>query len=469
MSLQRWGTNGLAFTTVPTTFPGASRVYLVQTELVSNAAPIPTGIQFETDRFFVREDAPTLSISIKVARTGDISGTASINFATSDGTATAGSDYTATSGTLTFGPGELSKNISIPIINDNLFETGDETFTLTLSNPTGGAVLTAPNAGTINLSDDDPKPNVSVASTARIAEGDSGTQNVAVNVTLSGPSVQVVTANYATSNDTATAGSDYVASSGTVTIPAGSTTATINIPINGDTTIELIETFNVTLSNATNAAFISNSVGTVFIVNDDASVQFNNAAVGVNESAGFVTVTVTRTGDLLKTTSVRYSTADTAGLQNCTLANGKASERCDYGTAVGSLRFGIGETRKTFTIPIVNDALVEGDETLTVNLSEATGALLATPNPATITIVDNDTTPATQNPIDGVNMFVTMQYIDFLGRLPDPQGLRVAGYVETARTVVLESTTQRVIGCMSLQASSCQTNFAGAAIGLTIL
>ncbi len=275
VSLQRWGTNGLAFTTVPTTFPGASRVYLVQTELVSNAAPIPTGIQFETDRIFVREGTPT--VSVKVARTGDISGTASINFATSDGTATAGSDYTATSGTLTFGPGELSKNITIPIFNDNLFETGDETFTLTLSNPTGGAVLTAPNAGTINLSDDDFKPFISAASTARIAEGDSGTQNVAVNVTLSGPSVQVVTVNYATSNDTATAGSDYVASSGTVTIPAGSTSATINIPINGDTTIEPIETFNVTLSNATNAAFISNSVATVFIVNDDATVQFNNA------------------------------------------------------------------------------------------------------------------------------------------------------------------------------------------------
>jgi hypothetical protein len=421
VSLLRWGTNGLAFTTVPTTFPGASRVYLVQTELVSKAAPIPTGIQFEEDRFFVFEDTPTLSI--KVARTGDISGTSAINFATSDGTATAGSDYIATSGTLTFGPGELSKNISIPIINDNLFETGDEIFNLTLSNPIGGAVLTAPNTVPISIADNDLKPSVSAAATARLAEGDSGTQNVAVNVTLSTPSVQVVTVNYATANGTATAGSDYVASSGTVTIPAGSTTATINIPINGDTNIEFNETFTVTLSNATNVAFISNPVTNVTILNDDATVQFNNAAVSVNESAGFVNVTVTRVGDLLRSTTVRYSTADTAGLQNCTLANGKASERCDYGTVVGSLRFGIGEPTKTFTIPIVNDALVEGNETLTVNLSDVTGALLATPNPATITIVDDDTTPATQNPIDGVTMFITQQYIDFLGRLPDTVGL----------------------------------------------
>jgi sugar lactone lactonase YvrE len=421
VSLTRWGTNGLAFTTVPTTFPGASRVFLVQTELVSNAAPIPTGIQFETDRFFVREDSPT--ISVKVARTGDVSGTTSIDFVTSDGTATAGSDYTAVSGTLTFGPGELSKNITIPIINDNLFETGDETFTLTLSNPTGGAFLTAPNVGTINLSDNDLRPFVSMSPTISITEGDSGTKNLALNVTLSTPSIQVVTVNYATSNGTAAAGTDYVAASGTVTIPAGSTSATVNIPINGDTTVEPNETFTFGLSNQTNAAFISNAVATVTIVNDDATVEFNNAALSVNESAGFATVTVTRAGDISRAATVLFSTTDTAGLQSCTLANGKASERCDYGTAVGRLEFAVGQTSRTFTIPIVDDALVEGDETLSVNLNGAAGALLGATSTATLTIIDNDSTPATQNPADGVTFFITQQYIDFLGRLPDTIGL----------------------------------------------
>jgi hypothetical protein len=421
VSLIRWGTNGLAFTTVPTTFPGASRVYILQTELVSKAAPIPTGIQFETDRFFVREGTPT--ISVKVVRTGDISGTASIDFATSDGNATAGSDYTAVSGTLTFGPGELSKNISIPIIDDNLFETGDETFKLTLSNPTGGAFLTAPKEGTINLSDNEFQPFVSMSPTLSIAEGDSGTQNIAVNVTLSGLSIQAVTVNYATSNGTAAAGSDYVAASGTVIIPAGSTAATINIPINGDTAIEANETFTLTLSNQTNAAFISNPVANVTIVNDDATVQFNNAAFSVNEGAGFATVTVTRAGDTSRAATVLFSTTDTAGLQTCSVANGKASERCDYGTAVGRLDFAIGQTSRTFTIPIVDDAIVEGDETLTVNLTGPAGALLGATGTATITITDNDSTPATQNPVDGVTFFITQQYIDFLGRLPDTIGL----------------------------------------------
>src|SRR6185436_14794743 len=258
---------------------------------------------------------------------------------------------------------------------------------------------------------------------------DAGNNNLAVSISLTNPTVQTVTVDYATANGTAGAGSDYVATSGNVTIPAGSTGVSVNVPITGDTTIEPDETFSLTISNATNANFITGPTVTVTIANDDATVQLSNANVSVNESAGFVDVAVTRVGDTSKTATVQFSTTDTAGLQNCQLANGKASERCDYGTAVGRLQFGVGETSKTFTIPIVNDALVEGNETLTVNLNGASGALVANPNAATITIVDDDTTPATQNPIDGVTPFVTQQYIDFLGRLPDSVGL--ANWINT--------------------------------------
>jgi len=395
---------------------------------VSNSAPIPTGLQFDTDRFSTFEG--TSPLSIRVSRTGDISGTTTVNYATSDGTATAGSDYTAASGTLTFAPGESSKTIPISIIDDDLFENGDETFNLTLSGPTGTAILTSPSTSTFTISDLDFKPFVFVTESAStIAEGDSGTQSVAFDVRLSNPTVQVVTIDYATTNGTATAGSDYVASSGTITIPAGSRFVTVNVLVNGDTDVESSENFTFTLSNAANVSFIQHPFTDVTIFNDDASVQFSNTAFSVNESAGFVNVTVTRVGDTFRPATVQFSTTDTAGLQSCTLANGKASERCDYGTAVGRLQFGVGETTRTFTIPIVDDALVEGDETLTVNLSGPTGAKLATPNPATITIVDNDTTPATQNPIDGVTPFITQQYIDFLGRLPDTIGL--ANWVNT--------------------------------------
>jgi len=279
------------------------------------------------------------------------------------------------------------------------------------------------STSTITINDNDPKPLMFVNPTFRVSEGDSGNTNLAVSIRLTNPTVQVVTVDYATSNGTAAAGSDYVAASGNVTIPAGSTSVTVNFTITGDTTIEPDETFALTLSNATNVSFVTGPEALVTIANDDAEVRFNNAAFSVNEGAGFVNVTVTRVGDTSRPALVLSSTSDTAGLQSCTIANSKASERCDYATVAGRLQFGPGETTKTFTIPIVDDVLVEGDETLTVNLSGPVGVNLAAPNPATITIVDNDTTPATQNPIDGVTPFITQQYIDFLGRLPDPIGL----------------------------------------------
>ena len=156
---------------------------------------------------------------------------------------------------------------------------------------------------------------------------------------------------------------------------------------------------------------------------EDLTMQLSSSSYSVNETAGFVNVNVTR-GDTSGAATVNYATSDAAGLTNCTIANGVASERCDYATAVGTLRFATGEAVKSITIPIVNDALVEGNENFTITLSGATGTPLGTPQTATITITDNDLTPATSNPIDGIPFFVTQQYIDFLGRLPDPVGLQ---------------------------------------------
>ncbi|HEY8412243.1 MAG TPA: DUF4214 domain-containing protein, partial [Pyrinomonadaceae bacterium] len=172
----------------------------------------------------------------------------------------------------------------------------------------------------------------------------------------------------------------------------------------------------VNLTNAGQVTYTPRAAST-------STIQLSAAAYNVNENDpnGFVTITVNRTGDTAGFASVNYTTGDTAGLQNCTVVNGKASERCDYETAAGTLRFGAGETSKTFIVPIVNDVLVEGNETFNVTLSGVNGATLGTAN-AVVTINENDTVQATQNPIDDIPFFVTQQYIDFLGRLPDPDG-----------------------------------------------
>ncbi|HSL54662.1 MAG TPA: NF038122 family metalloprotease [Pyrinomonadaceae bacterium] len=158
-------------------------------------------------------------------------------------------------------------------------------------------------------------------------------------------------------------------------------------------------------------------------------VLFNAGNFSVNEAADSLTIDVTRTGSIGATATVNFSTSDNAGLTSCTIANGTASERCDYGSAAGTLRFNPGETTKSFTIPIVNDGLAEGNETFSIALSGPSGMTLASPQIATVTIIDDDGATATQNPIDGIPFFVTQQYIDFLGRLPDATGF--ANWVAT--------------------------------------
>ena len=153
------------------------------------------------------------------------------------------------------------------------------------------------------------------------------------------------------------------------------------------------------------------------------TVQFSSATYNVSEGGNSLSVQVNRSGSVSGTAEVSFTTMDSAGLASCQLNNNVASERCDYATTVGTLRFAAGETSKTFIIPIVNDVLVEGNETFQVLLRLPSGTTLGSPSVASVTINENDSTPASQNPIDGVEFFVTQQYIDFLGRLPDSIGL----------------------------------------------
>jgi len=158
------------------------------------------------------------------------------------------------------------------------------------------------------------------------------------------------------------------------------------------------------------------------------TVKFTAATATINEGSGSVQIAVTREGDVAGPATVNFATVDTAGLQACSVVNGIASERCDYGSTAGTLRFAAGESSKSIVIPIVNDVKVEGNETFRITLANAVAAQMGAAS-LTVTIVDNDFTPVTTNPIDGIEPFVTQQYIDFLGRLPDPVGF--ANWVTT--------------------------------------
>jgi PKD repeat protein len=152
------------------------------------------------------------------------------------------------------------------------------------------------------------------------------------------------------------------------------------------------------------------------------AVQFSSTNYSVNEGEGRALITVTRTGDTTGITTVDYLTVDNDDAVSCDVVNGTAYPRCDYATTIDTLRFAAGETQKTFTVPIIDDAHVEGVERLTVGLSSPTGATLGTPGTSVLTIVDNDSTAAVSNPVFTQPFFVRQQYLDFLTREPETDG-----------------------------------------------
>jgi hypothetical protein len=196
---------------------------------------------------------------------------------------------------------------------------------------------------------------------------------------------------------------------GSFTLPTTGTYRIFATSYSSDGTSGSTGNYSLSLANQTSAT---------------SSIQFSSPAYSGSEAAGSITITVTRTGDASGIATVNFRTSDIAGLQNCTLANGRASERCDYVTSLGTVRFAAGETSKTITIPVIDDVLMEGNETLTIALNSPAGATLGSIAAATVTILENDSITPTANPIDGVEFFIRQQYLDILNRQPDSTGLQ---------------------------------------------
>lgn len=289
---------------------------------------------------------------------------------------------------------------------------GNANFLLSSGTLAGGQLVKTPPSLSIN--------DISVT------EGDSATKTLTFTVTLSAASNLTVTTNFATANLTASAGIDYVAISTTpLTFNPGVTTRTIGVTINGDTNFEPNESFTGNLSTPVNAT-IGGSQGTGTILNDDAEggfISFSQADYSLSESTGQVTITVNRTNDTSAAATVDYATDDTGASASCGTSNGTASARCDFTTAMGTMKFAPGETLKTFAVLVNRDSYVEGAELFKVNLSNLTGgALFITPSSANVTIIDSPAgTPP--NAIDDASNFVRQNYHDFLNREPDASGL----------------------------------------------
>jgi hypothetical protein len=147
-------------------------------------------------------------------------------------------------------------------------------------------------------------------------------------------------------------------------------------------------------------------------------IQFATSSFAVDEGGGHVDFSVIRTGNTSGTATVNFDTLDASQA-------GHASQKSDYEISLGKITFNPGETLKTFRILVVDDNFVEGDEVIDLALSNPTGigVGLGSPNTAQVTILDNDTSAPTSNPVDTASFFVRQNYLDFLNREPDSAGL----------------------------------------------
>ncbi|MCX6049042.1 MAG: Ig-like domain-containing protein [Chloroflexi bacterium] len=341
-------------------------------------------VQFSAATYSATEgDTATINVTLSNPSASAIT----VNYATSDSTASS-ADYTAAGNTLTFAPGETSKPFDVATLPDSLSEP-DEVVNLTLSNPTNATFAPGGDSATLTIVDASTAPTIQFSSATYSVNENVGSGVATILVTLSAASAQPVEVGITTSDGTATA-SDYATVDDFLTIDAGLTSGTFEVPITNDNAVEGDETVNLTLSNPSNAV-LGTAAAVLTIVDDDTNpnlptVQFSAATYNVAENGGTATITVTVTGAHAQPVTVNYAT----------IAGGTATAGTDYTFTPGTLTFTANETVKTFTVTILDDTLVEPNETVNLTLSGATNVNNPGTQSAVLTIVDNDVTPTPQ-------------------------------------------------------------------------
>ncbi|MDD1417731.1 SBBP repeat-containing protein [Dolichospermum sp. ST_sed1] len=315
-----------------------------------------------------------------LTRTRDLSKAITVNY-TLSGSATNGTDYSNLTGTVSFAAGVSSATVTVTPTDDNIFEV-TETAVLTLTSGTG-YILGTTSSATVNITDNDPQPTISINDVA-VIEGNSGTTNATFTVTLSNTSSQPITVNYATANGTATtADLDYNAANATISFAPGEISKTVTVAVVGDTKSENPEAFTVNLSNVTNAT-ITKATGVGTITNDDLPIitvaatdsDAGETATGITPNPG--AFTVTRNGDLTQAITVNYT------------LSGSATNGTDYNSLPGTINFAAGASTAIVTVTPTDDNIFEGTETAIFTLATGTGYALDVTNSVTVNIADND-------------------------------------------------------------------------------
>jgi len=371
-------------------------VFLALTNVTGGAAidiP-PTGVlNIEENDSSVRFFSSTYTASvagtnalITLVRAGGTNEAVTVTVETADGTAVSGVDYVQTNGTVTFAPGVTNQTFVVPVLNP-LTPGPNKTVLLTLTNPvpTNVVTLVFPTNAVLTLINNNFAPGVlEFALTNYVVAENVGF--ALVTVVRTNGSLGAVSVNFATSDGTAQAGRDYTTSAGTLSFADGETLKAFPVQILDNLTVSPQTNrsvfVNLTLSGATGGASLGLTNSVLTILDDDSFGTFVFGATNftVLENAGFVDVIVNRVGGSLTNVTVDFN-----------IIGGTATAGLDFLFTNSVLFFAQGEVSKAVRITILDDLLIEGDETISIVLSNATqGALLGNVTNATVLIGDND-------------------------------------------------------------------------------
>lgn len=333
----------------------------------------------------------TTTFTFTVTRTGNLSGSASADFAVNGSTANAATEAdfggSFPTGSVSFAPNEATRTITVLVTGDTVQEL-DETFVVTLSNPSSGSSLATATASSV-ITNDDASLAISTSNAQR-AEGNSGTTGFTFVVSRAGAIDGTTTVNFAVTGTGTFAATpaDFGGQfpTGMVSFGPNETTKIVTINVTGNSDLEPDETFLATLSNPSGNASISTPTAIGTIQNDDASLAVAATSATLPEGhAGQTTFTftVTRTGLLTSTVSAAFGLSGNGA---------NPADVDDFGGMFpsGTVSFAANETSKVISINVSGDTQLEGDEGFIVTLSNpVSGASLGT-STATGTILNDD-------------------------------------------------------------------------------
>jgi len=269
-----------------------------------------TGFAFDTNAYFIGQNGGTFVATVE--RINPDSGPVSVNFATSDGTATSGIDYIGASGVLNFADGQGSANITIQIVNQKIVTT-NRTFNLELSGPSPGSFLVAPSNAVVTITN--VLSGISFSSLNYSVSKCSGP--AAITVTRSGATNASVSIEFATTlGGSADPTNHYLPTNGTLTFAQGQTTQTFNVVVVNDNVLGPNRTVNLTLSNPVGAQLLNPSAAQLTID------ECNNESFIVAAGTAFVTGAPTANSGILypgETTTILFALRDLAGTNTTNL------------------------------------------------------------------------------------------------------------------------------------------------------